>query len=177
MQKNLISNLKISVIYIVLFLVLFAFTNANSYVYASEITESATATNPLHEKRLQNLSAELRCLVCQNQTIADSDADLAVDLRKEIRTMIADGKTDEQIIDFMTERYGDFVLYRPPFKAQTALLWLLPAAFFAIGVMIFFNFITKNKHGSSQNSNENSNNVSENKLSAEELQQAKDLLK
>lgn len=173
MQKNLISNLKILVIAIVLFLVLFAFTNANFYVYASEITESATATNPLHEKRLQNLSAELRCLVCQNQTIADSDADLAVDLRKEIRTMIADGKTDEQIIDFMTERYGDFVLYRPPFKAQTALLWLLPAAFFAIGVIIFFNFITKNKCSNQQNSN----NISENKLSAEELQQAKDLLK
>lgn len=175
MQKFLISNLKISVISIVLFSVLFILTNAN--FYASEITESATATNPLHEKRLQNLSAEFRCLVCQNQTIADSDADLAVDLRKEIRTMIADGKTDEQIIDFMTERYGDFVLYRPPFKAQTALLWLLPAAFFAIGVIIFFNFVTKNKRGSQQNSNENSNNISENKLSAEELQQAKDLLK
>ena len=103
MQKFLISNLKISVISIVLFSVLFILTNAN--FYASEITESATATNPLHEKRLQNLSTEFRCLVCQNQTIADSDADLAVDLRKEIRTMIADGKTDEQIIDFMTERY------------------------------------------------------------------------
>lgn len=173
MPKKLISNFKISVISIVLFSVLFLFTNANFYVYASEITESATATNPQNEKRLQNLSAELRCLVCQNQTIADSDADLAVDLRKEIRKMIAEGKTDEQIINFMTERYGDFVLYRPPFKSQTALLWLLPAVFFVIGVIVFFAFMAKNK----RNSTQNSHTISDNKLTDAELQQAKDLLK
>jgi len=85
------------------------------------------AANPEIEARMMALAAELRCLVCQNQTIADSHADLAQDLRQQIREMLAQGKSERQILDYMTDRYGDFVLYRPPFKATTALLWIGPA--------------------------------------------------
>jgi cytochrome c-type biogenesis protein CcmH len=85
------------------------------------------AANPALEARVTALAAELRCLVCQNQTIADSHADLAVDLRNQIRDMIARGQSDEQILKYMTERYGDFVLYRPPLKPITWLLWAGPA--------------------------------------------------
>ncbi len=78
------------------------------------------------ESRLKALAVELRCLVCQNQTLADSSAPLAEDLRREIRGMIARGMDDRQIIDFLVARYGDFVLYRPPVKPETALLWAGP---------------------------------------------------
>jgi len=84
------------------------------------------ATDPALEARMMVLATELRCLVCQNQTIADSHADLAVDLRNQIRDMIAKGQTDDQIRQYMTDRYGDFVLYKPPFKPATALLWVGP---------------------------------------------------
>ena len=73
------------------------------------------------------LAEELRCLVCQNQTIADSNAELALDLRRQIREQIAAGKTDDEIVDYMVARYGDFVLYQPPVKATTLLLWAGPA--------------------------------------------------
>lgn len=84
------------------------------------------ADNPLVEARLKTLAVELRCLVCQNQTLADSHAPLAEDLRREVREMIAKGMSDKEIIDFLVQRYGDFVLYRPPWKASTTLLWLGP---------------------------------------------------
>ena len=84
------------------------------------------AANPALEARVMLLSAELRCLVCQNQTIADSHADLAVDLRNQIRDMIGRGQSDDQIRAYMTDRYGDFVLYKPPLKATTVLLWTGP---------------------------------------------------
>jgi cytochrome c-type biogenesis protein CcmH len=84
------------------------------------------ADNPQVEARLKHLAVELRCLVCQNQTLADSDAPLAEDLRREIREMIAKEMSDQDIIDFLVARYGDFVLYRPPLKATTMLLWLGP---------------------------------------------------
>ena len=84
---------------------------------ASSTYEAAVATDPVAEKRLQALSRELRCLVCQNETIADSNAELAVDLRREIRGMIQEGRSDNEILEFMVTRYGDFVLYRPPVKA------------------------------------------------------------
>jgi cytochrome c-type biogenesis protein CcmH len=85
------------------------------------------------EKRMVRITAELRCLVCQNQTIADSHASLAVDLRNQVREMIQRGDSDEQIIAYMTARYGDFVLYRPPLKGTTALLWFGPAALLVLG--------------------------------------------
>lgn len=98
-------------------------------------SEALLATeDPLTEKRLQKLSEELRCLVCQNQTIADSHADLAQDLRREIRGMIQAGQSDQQIVDFMVARYGDFVLYRPPVKGITLLLWGGPALLALIGL-------------------------------------------
>ena len=78
------------------------------------------------EARYQALIAELRCLVCQNQTIAESNAPLAVDLRNQVKTKIVAGRSQAEIVGYLTERYGDFVLYRPPFKASTALLWLGP---------------------------------------------------
>jgi len=84
------------------------------------------ADNPQIEARLKTLAVELRCLVCQNQTLADSHAPLAEDLRREVREMIAKGMSDREIIDFLVQRYGDFVLYRPPWKASTTLLWLGP---------------------------------------------------
>src|SRR4051794_40030319 len=84
------------------------------------------ADNPALEARTMDLATKLRCLVCQNQTIADSQAGLAVDLRNEIREQLAKGKSERDIIDYMVARYGDFVLYNPPFKATTALLWLGP---------------------------------------------------
>src|SRR5947208_14072470 len=84
------------------------------------------AADPAIEARMQRIAAELRCLVCQNQTIADSNAGLAEDLRNELRTMLREGKTDEQVVKYMTDRYGDFVLYRPPVKGTTLLLWFGP---------------------------------------------------
>jgi len=88
------------------------------------------------EERLKVLAEELRCLVCQNQTIADSNAPLALDLRNQIREQVAAGRSDSQIRVYMVERYGDFVLYRPPFKAATAMLWLGPFALLALGIAI-----------------------------------------
>ena len=85
------------------------------------------------QARLKALSEELRCLVCQNQTLADSHADLAIDLRNQVHELIAAGQTDAQIRAYMVERYGDFVLYRPPVKSNTALLWGGPLAPLAVG--------------------------------------------
>jgi cytochrome c-type biogenesis protein CcmH len=88
------------------------------------------------EKRVTALSAELRCLVCQNQSIAESNADLAVDLRRQIREQLSRGASERDVMDFMVQRYGDFVLYRPPLKASTVLLWCGP--FLLLGLGIFF---------------------------------------
>lgn len=85
------------------------------------------------EAQVQRLSEELRCLVCQNQTLADSHSDLAEDLRQEIRVMAAKGLSDQQITDYLVERYGDFVRYRPPLKSTTLLLWFGPFALLLAG--------------------------------------------
>jgi cytochrome c-type biogenesis protein CcmH len=90
------------------------------------------ADDPAAEARLKHLAVELRCLVCQNQTLADSNAPLAEDLRREVREMIAKNMSDQEIIEFLVARYGDFVLYRPPLKATTTLLWVGPFALMAI---------------------------------------------
>jgi len=87
--------------------------------------------NPETEQRILRLSEKLRCLVCQNQSLADSPAELAVDLRRQVREQIAAGRSDQQILDFMAQRYGDFVLYDPPLKASTLLLWIGPFALLA----------------------------------------------
>jgi cytochrome c-type biogenesis protein CcmH len=95
-----------------------------------------TLNDPVAARREVELAKQLRCLVCQNETIADSRAGLAVDLRNKLREQMAAGKSDEEIIAFMTERYGDFVLYRPPLKATTVLLWAGPFLLLAIGVLV-----------------------------------------
>ena len=91
------------------------------------------ADDPPSEARLKHLAVELRCLVCQNQTLADSNAPLAEDLRREVREMIAKNMSDQEIIEFLTARYGDFVLYRPPLKATTTLLWVGPFVLVIVG--------------------------------------------
>lgn len=91
-------------------------------------TAQPAAADPALEKRLNELSAELRCLVCQNQSLADSHADLAIDLKNQVRDMMRAGKSDEEIKAYLTQRYGDFVLYRPPVKGSTWLLWAGPFA-------------------------------------------------
>jgi len=95
-----------------------------------------TENDPVIAARAVQLASELRCLVCQNQSIADSNAGLAVDLRRQIREQITAGRNDAEIVDYMVARYGDFVLYRPPFKATTLLLWLGPALLVAAGCVV-----------------------------------------
>ena len=93
------------------------------------------------EKSFHKLSDELRCLVCQNQNIAESNADLAKDLRLEIYTMLIDGQSESEIVDFMVERYGDYVLYRPPFKPMTWLLWFGPVIVFLLGLVYVVRYL------------------------------------
>jgi len=90
------------------------------------------------ETRLTHLSRELRCVVCQNEALVDSPAELAGDMRQEIRDLMTAGKTDQEVLSFLTSRYGDFVLFRPPFKPVTYLLWVGPVAFLGFGVLIWF---------------------------------------
>jgi cytochrome c-type biogenesis protein CcmH len=88
------------------------------------------------EKRVRDLSSELRCLVCQNQTLADSNAPLAADLRNQVREQLKSGKSERDVIDFLVARYGDFVLYRPPLQANTVLLWLGPFLLLVAGLAL-----------------------------------------
>lgn len=90
------------------------------------------------DKRVQRLAEELRCLVCQNQSLADSNADLAVDLKNQVREKLRQGASEKDVIDYMTERYGDFVLYRPPMKASTLLLWFGPGLLLIGGLIALF---------------------------------------
>ncbi len=94
------------------------------------------ATGPVDENRYRELIAELRCLVCQNQSLADSNADLARDMRDEVRRKMAAGASDQEIVDYLVARYGDFVRYRPPLKATTVLLWFGPALLVLTGIVI-----------------------------------------
>ena len=98
--------------------------------------DAAPAADPVLEARVTRVSAELRCLVCQNQTIADSNAGLAVDLRNQVREMLRRGDSEAQIYSYMTARYGDFVLYRPPLKTSTAVLWFGPALLLVGGLAV-----------------------------------------
>jgi len=110
----------------------------------------ARAADPLPtesalDQRVTALSQNLRCLVCQNQTIADSQAPLAIDLKNQIREKIAQGMSDEQITDYMVQRYGDFVLYRPPVKATTVALWFGPAALLVLGLIALFRYLARRR--------------------------------
>jgi Uncharacterized protein involved in biosynthesis of c-type cytochromes len=112
------------------FLIVFCFLGA-APLWANEAVP--TETDPVAQKRAMDLAAKLRCLVCQNQSIAESDAELAVDLRQQVREQIAEGKSDRDIITFMTDRYGDFVLYQPPVNRTTIFLWLGPLILLLLG--------------------------------------------
>jgi len=101
--------------------------------------------DPAVEQRLHKLSQELRCLVCQNETLADSRADLAEDLRDEIRTQIRAGKSDQEIIAFLTQRYGDFILYRPPVRPKTYLLWFGPFVLLLAGLALLFRYVKRRR--------------------------------
>lgn len=99
------------------------------------------ADDPLTEQRLISISEEMRCLVCQNESLAGSRSDLANDLRREIRILIKEGKSDDQIRTFMVERYGDFILYRPPVKPITWLLWIGPFVILLIGIVVLLSYL------------------------------------
>lgn len=117
------------------------------------------------EKRLVAISSELRCLVCQNESLSGSHAELANDLRREIRTLIKDGKSDSEIMDFMVNRYGDFVRYRPPLKGSTLLLWFGPVVLFVGGLAGLVLYLRRRN-----------NAIKDAPLSAKELSQADRLL-
>jgi cytochrome c-type biogenesis protein CcmH len=102
-------------------------------------------STPELETRYQTLTEELRCLVCQNQNIADSHAELAQDLRRKVYEKLSAGESNAQIIDYMTERYGDFVLYRPPFNMKTLILWIAPALTILLGGIGFWSLIKRRK--------------------------------
>ncbi len=105
---------------------------------AHAVIEAETFDSPQLEQRYTSLIKELRCLVCQNQSLADSDADLAQDLRGLTADMLRDGKSDDDIRAFMRERYGDFVLYRTPFTSATAFIWIAPMLALLLGLLLFF---------------------------------------
>ncbi len=103
------------------------------------------AEDPVLEKRVMALAEDLRCLVCQNESLAGSHAPLAVDLRQQIREQMKAGKSNQEIIAFMTERYGDFVLFRPPVKTSTYLLWFGPFLLLGTGVLVQFLYLKKRR--------------------------------
>lgn len=108
------------------------------------------ADDPLVEQRLIVISEELRCLVCQNESLAGSRADLALDLRRELRTLIKAGKSDAEIMDFMVSRYGDFVRYRPPVKPSTWLLWFGPFLLLIAAVVVLLRRVRRSQRGASE---------------------------
>ena len=124
-----------------LFALLLALLAPTSWAYAKEAAPAAA--DPALEQKVMTLAAELRCLVCQNQTIADSSAPLAEDLRNQVREKMRQGASDSQIIDFMVARYGDFVLYRPPVKATTLLLWFGPLLLVVTGLLVLLRRIRR----------------------------------
>lgn len=103
------------------------------------------AEDPKLEERVMAVSRELRCLVCQNETLADSRADLAVDLRNQIREQMKAGKSDKEVIAFVTARYGDFVLYRPPIRPSTYLLWFGPFILLLAGLVLLFRYVRRRR--------------------------------
>jgi cytochrome c-type biogenesis protein CcmH len=128
--------------------------------------EAQPNEDPKIEQRMKTLTEQLRCLVCQNETLADSRADLAEDLRKQIREQIKAGKSDQEILAFLTERYGDFVLYKPPVKKTTYLLWFGPFVLLIAGTGVLYRYI-KNRREL----------IKETPLTAAERKQAEEILR
>jgi len=135
--------------------------------YAVAKEAAPTAEDVVVEKRMVAISEELRCLVCQNESLAGSQADLAKDLRREIREQIAKGRSDQEILDFMVGRYGDFVRYRPPLKGTTFLLWFGPFVLLVVGVIALVVILRRRGRRVAPAA----------ALSAEELQKAEALLR
>jgi cytochrome c-type biogenesis protein CcmH len=146
------------------FAFLLAFLLALTPVGAKEA--APVAEDPEIEKRMTTLSEDLRCLVCQNETIAASRADFANDLRREIREQMQAKKSDKEIVDFLVARYGDFVLYRPPVKSTTLLLWFGPFIFLLGGAIALFVYLKQRRK-----------QIQEPQLSDQELKHTEDLLK
>lgn len=121
--------------------------------------------DPALEERVMNLSRELRCLVCQNETLADSRADLAEDLRNQIREQMKAGKSDKEIVAYLTQRYGKFILYNPPIDPTTYLLWFGPFVLLLAGLFVLFRFL-KQRHAL----------INDQPLSTDERQRAENLL-
>ena len=140
------SQLKILLAVITLVLMAPAFAGGEPLVF----------TDTKMEARFQQLTLELRCLVCQNQNLADSDAPLAQDLRQEIYNMLQAGRTDDEIKQFLIDRYGDFVLYMPPVKGNTLVLWLMPAVLLVGGALVVLIAVRKRKLNPERQEEENS---------------------
>ena len=136
-----------------------------SFVMAQVQEEEVPSDDPVIEQRLANLSKELRCLQCQNQTLADSPAGLASDLRREIRLQMKAGKSDQEIIAFLTQRYGDFILYKPRVTFTTYLLWFGPFVLLLAGLYLLFRYIKQRR-----------DSIPENPLSTDERRRAEELL-
>jgi cytochrome c-type biogenesis protein CcmH len=129
-------------------------------------TAQPLAEDPVVEERLTKLSKELRCLQCQNETLAESRAGLAEDLRREIREQIRAGKSDEEIVAFLTQRYGEFILYRPPVRPITYFLWFGPFVLLLLGLFILFQYVRRRR-----------DLISEEPLTKSEKRQAEELLR
>ena len=134
--------------------------------FVSTAKDAQPAEDPQIEQRMKALTQQLRCLVCQNETLADSQADLAQDLRREIREQMKAGKTDQEILGFLTQRYGDFVLYNPPVKATTYLLWFGPFLLLIVGTIVLFRYVKSRREI-----------IEEKPLTAEERRRAEKLLR
>lgn len=149
-------------------LTLFVFTLVTSVppVATTIAKEAQPAEDPQIEQRMKALTQQLRCLVCQNETLADSQADLAEDLRREIRSQMKAGKSDQEILAYLTQRYGDFVLYKPPVKATTYLLWFGPFALLIIGVLVLYRYLRSRKEL-----------IADKPLTADERRRAEELLR
>ncbi len=120
--------------------------------WGSYAVDTYQLPDPKQQETYETLTKELRCLVCQNQTIADSNAELAADLRRQVYEMLQQGKSREDIVQFMTDRYGDFVLYKPAFKGKTSVLWIAPVVFLLIGLIMVFFIIRRKKAAANQHS-------------------------
>src|SRR5260221_7523554 len=128
--------------------------------------EAQPNEDPKIEQRMRALTEQLRCLVCQNETLADSRADLAEDLRKQVREQIKAGKSDQEIIAYLTQRYGDFVLYNPPVKSTTYLLWFGPFVLLIGGTLVLFKFLKRRREL-----------IQEQPLTADERKRAEEILR
>ena len=134
-----------------LLMVLVGWLNPSSNAFAVELREFKSEEQ---RQRFHDLVAELRCTVCQNQSLADSDADLARDLRQRVHELLDDGRSDEEIIAYMVDRFTSFIRYRPPFTAETAALWIGPFAIFALGLLLLFSQIRKHRSEAQQRAGE-----------------------